>query len=184
MSVFGSGNAGERSANNRVFHLLLPGRHLPLSDGDVGLLLLQLGFERVRCGLRVVEIGLGGDFVPQQVRNAAQLLVGLFDPHPGLLQRFAGRFQLRLGQAQTGLHIRIVETGQNLAFLHLPAFLDQQFDDFAGNFGRHGRFAPCRHIAGSIQHRTLQARTGGRASQNRSHLDGFRTEQPPPADRQ
>ena len=72
---------------------------------------------------------------------------------PGLvLGRAAPRgLELRFGDRERRPHLRVVEPREHLPFPDRLAFLDEHFEDLAGHLRRHGRAAPGRHVAGSVQ---------------------------------
>ena len=157
LGVLGRGDAGERGANHRVVELLLPDGDLAFRHGHVGLLPIEACHQGSDLGLGPVEVGGADDAIGGQLTEAAQFALGLILAGPGFTEGFAGGLELGLGQAEAGLDVGRIEPGKDLACFDAHAFLDQDLDDLAGDFGRHCGLPAGGHVAGSIQQGPLPA---------------------------
>src|SRR5690606_5513816 len=81
----------------------------------------DLGTAHGKFGFRLVMAGFGDELARQQLFAAFHLVLAAL--------------QVRFGFTQLQLAVRRIDAGEQLALLHLIAFLDQQLHDGAGYFG-------------------------------------------------
>ena len=116
----------------------------------------ELISENFVSGLEIEEDGIGHQLVLEQFEVPVVFLFGLVQL--GLHQVFAGDrgFIVGFGRIATGLVVVRLDLDEQIALLHMVAFLDRQRHDFTGDFGTDHHLdnrldlAVCHHNFGDV----------------------------------
>src|SRR4029453_13042585 len=110
---------------------------------------------RMCFGRGLTAVRLGGDAFFAELLPPAEGEPSLAEPNLVFSDVPTSRFDLRFGKHPCRSNVGIVEPREHLALFDGHPFLDVHLDDFAGDFRRHGRAAPRRHVARRVQDRGL-----------------------------
>ena len=114
--------------------------------------------DRLHLRPRRVQLGPPDHLLLEQLLTAAEGQLRLAQPCLVLGCAAPRGLELRFGDRERRPHLRVVEPREHLPLPDRLAFLDEDFEDLAGDLRRHRRPSPRRHVPGGVQHGA-----GGRA---------------------
>jgi hypothetical protein len=91
------------------------------------------GLQRFNFRARGIQLRFADHLFFDQLLTPTEGQFRLAQPGLVLRRTTTRRFQLRLADAERRAHLRGVQSGEHLAFANCPPFLNEDFEDLAGD---------------------------------------------------